>query len=35
MEKKYSGVINIGSGKKTDLREVAKFFEINIKKNFI
>ena len=33
MEKKYSGVINIGSGK-TDLRGVAKFFGNKYKKKF-
>lgn len=34
-KKKYSGIINIGSGKKTDLKEVAKFFEKKLKKKFL
>ena len=34
-KKKYTGVINIGSGKKTDLREVAKFFGNKYKKKVL
>ena len=34
-KKKYSGVINIGSGKKTDLREVVKFFGNKYKKKVV
>ena len=34
-KKNYSGIINIGSGKKTDLRKLAKFFGDKYKKKVL